>query len=261
MKYLNLIIIGLLCLSFNATGQNITRANATGPYGLKVNTFTGNLYTDRTDLVINHPHLPLDFSFSYNSYRDSLNLGFGKGWTFPYSMCYADSTMNGNAAIIIERPDGRKDTYTESNGIYIPPTGIFDELTEYEAGKFRLQEKYGMSYYFEDNSHKKLTRIVDENSNTIQLTYSGAEIQTITDAAGRNVSFTWSANLLESVSESNGSFNRVISYEYDNERLVKVINPITAKLITLIMKILVSYPKQVTNSAMNTTSITNQTVL
>ena len=222
MKKLYILCLGLLFtqLSFS---QNITRANFAGPYGVQVNTFTGNLYLDRTDLFIPNQGLSIDLTFSYNSYRDTVNLGFGKGWTFTYSMCYySDST-----GIVVEMPDGRMDLHTRSEDTFLSPKGIFDQLEEYESGKYRLTTKYGMQYFFDDPGHRKLTRILDPNGNTIQIDYSGDKPVLITDPSGRQVTLNWEGELLTGIVDDNFNPGRLIQYAYDGYgHLSSVINPL-----------------------------------
>ncbi|HAA20858.1 MAG TPA: hypothetical protein DCP28_19650, partial [Cytophagales bacterium] len=128
------IVVGCMALPLSGRGQNIARPNIDGPAGMQVNSFTGNLFLPRTDFYVAGTGLPLDASFAYNSARDTLNVGFGLGWTFQYHISYA----NRGSAVDILHADGRVDTYALQNGNYIPPIGVFDRLEQPQTGQFRL---------------------------------------------------------------------------------------------------------------------------
>ena len=93
--------------------------------GCAAQTYNGNLYCSRTDLVLNSKGLPLEVRFSYNSQLRLLDTPYGKGWQFSYGLNYFVHT-NGDISIL--RGDGRLDTFTESGGTYTPPAGITDTL-------------------------------------------------------------------------------------------------------------------------------------
>lgn len=221
------IFIGCCFMASTGYGQNITRTNHSGPYGAQVNTFTGNLYLERTDLVIPNQGVFIDLTFSYNSYRDTIDLGLGNGWTFAYSMCYYPDSLG----LIVEMADGRADLHRKNGAGFEPPTGIFDRLEEYETGKYVLTTKYGMSYFFDDPNHKKLTRIRDLNGNTLTLTYDGAQLSQLSDPSGRTALFEWSDGRLTRITEANGEAAREIRYRYDAQgRLTGVTNPLGDQL-------------------------------
>ena len=149
------LLIVLLGNTLNA--QNINIPNIDGPNGLEVNSRNGNLHYDRFDIEIRGVGLGILASFTYNSQNSEIDYGYGKGWMFPYAMQYqSDST-----GIIISRMDGRLDTFTVEGESYKAPVGIFDFWEEYEPKKFVLTTKLGIQYFFEDDSHGKLTKIQD----------------------------------------------------------------------------------------------------
>ncbi len=218
-----LVLISAFVTSLSA--QNINRPNIQGPSGMEVNSFTGNYFYQRTDLFIPGRGMPLDLSFSYNSFRDTMDWGFGRGWTFPYNMGYDYDSSGQN--VIVERRDGRRDLYTFSGGQYVPPVGFFDQWEAYQSGKFRLTTKEGMEYYFDDAGHKRLTSIVDPNGNNLTITYSSNRPVLITNASGRTVQLMWIGNHLAQIIDNNVSPSRSYSYTYDADGyLIKVLNPL-----------------------------------
>jgi len=60
-----LIYIFVITLLQNAVAQNIPHANYTAPWGVQVNTYNGNLYLQRSDLVIPNQGLPIELRFAY----------------------------------------------------------------------------------------------------------------------------------------------------------------------------------------------------
>ena len=215
---------------FQINAQNIARANhpGPGPYGAQVNTYNGNLYLDRTDLILPNQGLPISLSFSYNSFRDTLDLGYGDGWLFTYGMMYG----SWSSGAFIDHPDGRRDSFKLTQGVYRSPRGIFDVLTQPSPDRFLLSTKQGMKYYFEEASHKKLTKIEDPNGNTIRLTYSNGQLTSLTDASNRRVSLTWTGGRLTQVNDANFRTPRRISYTYDAlGRLIRVTDPLNNTIV------------------------------
>lgn len=216
-----LILIGLSGQFLLA--QNRTRPTVPVPNGFEINSYTGNLYHRRTDLSIPSQGLSIDITFSYNATRRSRNWGIGKGWTFTYNMAY----YTDNAGVWIERADGRRDLYQKSGSTYVPPTGIYDVLTEYEAGKFYVQTKDGLRYYFDNATHKRLTRLQDVNGNQINLTYTDTLLTKLTHSSGHTVNFSWTSGRLTEIKDNSCSPERTISYQYDAKgNPTQVTNPL-----------------------------------
>ena len=145
----------LIAILSSVQAQNGTQPNIMGQGGVKVNSYTGNLLYQRQDLFIPARGLDIDITFAYNSSRYQNDYGLGRGWTFSYNMLYRIDT----AGIIIERGGGRADLFSITSNVYEGPTGIFDQLQEYQPGKFRLTSKEGTKYTFDDSTHKRITQI------------------------------------------------------------------------------------------------------
>jgi RHS repeat-associated protein len=210
---IRMLVFLLLLSGINAGAQNISRPNIVSPSGLQVNSYTGALFLKRADFFIPVPGLPLDISFAYSSAARSADQGFGFGWTFSYNQSYEIDTAGG---IFICRGDGRKDHFTLVGTDYKSPVGIFDVLTQYQSGKLRLTDKNGTQYFFDDSSHKKLTRITDRNGNKTILAYTGSQISSISDSLGHTISFTWTNNRVTEIAASSSSDSRNIKYEYNS---------------------------------------------
>ncbi len=220
-----LLLLACLMGTLLVQGQNITRPNIQGPSGLEVNSFTGNLFFQRTDLYLPGPGMPIDLSFSYNSYRDSLDWGYGAGWTFSYHYRYYPDTA-GSPNLIVERPDGRRDLYTFNGSGYDAPTGIFDTWTETAPGEYLLESKYGVQMLFEDASHQRITRMREPNGNELTFSYTGEELTQIDHSSGRSVSFNWQNGHLFQIIDANVSPQRQWLFIYEQDSLLRfAVNP------------------------------------
>ncbi len=195
------------------------------PLGIEVDSYTGNLMLQQNNFYIPDQGLSLDLVFTYNSLSRSEDWGFGNGWMFSYFMSY-DDTID-TTGIVILRMDGGKDLFTENGQQYDPPTGISEELEEYQPGKFSLKAKSGITYYFENPNHKKLTKIEEPNGSFIILNYTSSELVSLRDVHGRVISLSWSNGHLTQLTDANDSPVRTYAFEYDGDHnLIYTINPL-----------------------------------
>jgi len=225
MRCLNKIITAFffstIC-SFVVYGQNTVKPNVKVPNGFEVNSFTGNLYHQRADMKMPSQGLPLEIIFSFNNTQRGKNQGYGNGWTFTYNIYYATDT-NG---IFIYHADGGRDFFVKNAGLYKAPVGVFDTLVEYQSAKFRLDLKEGTSYFFDNSTHKKITKITDRNSNNINISYTDSLPAAITDAAGRFYTLSWASGKLMEITNACSAPVKKILFTYDAKGSpVKVTNP------------------------------------
>lgn len=217
------LIAGACLFACGLQGQNIARVNYSGPFGAQVNTYNGNLYLERTDVVIPNQDLPLGLTFFYNSFRDSTDLGFGYGWTHSYAM----RCLPFEGGAVIERPQGRRDSFLLGGDAYEPPPGIFDELEEPSEGVFILTTKHGMAYHFSSPSHHYLTDIYNTNGSRLALSYTDSLLTAVSGASGRSLILAWNAGRLVQVIDNNFPGGRAWNYDYDEgAHLECVLNPV-----------------------------------
>lgn len=155
LKYNFLLILIIFCSQL-VEGQNLNTPNKTGPLGTQVNTITGNLFVPRLDFLIAARGLDIEMEFYYNSYDFNRNYNYGNGWSFIYDIFYSTDTSHNK---IIKWGDGREDKYILSGADYLAPRGFFDKLSQYQPNKFLLTKKNGVKFYFDNNIHKKITRL------------------------------------------------------------------------------------------------------
>ncbi len=225
MKNFMLCVVGALIptLFVGLHAQNTSKPNIVGPAGIEVNSYTGNMFYERGDLLIPGFGTDLEITFAYNSQKTALNHGYGNGWTFTYNLLYETQGSD----IVIRRDDGRKDLFKWNGSAYDPPTGIFDILEEYQPNKFRLSFRSGLRFYFDDAGHKRLTAIEDPDGNWHSVNYSGGLPSSVTDASGRKVDFIFQGGLLKEVQDNNTSPMRKYVYSYDGaNNLIKVTDPL-----------------------------------
>lgn len=221
MKSISAVV--LIILSLQARAQNVTKPNVKSPNGFEVNSFTGNLFHSRSDLKVAVLPLPVDITFYYNQSRRSKDWGMGKGWTFTYNMAYATDTFG----IIIERADGKRDLFKKIGNTYTSPTGVFDVLTEYQTGKFKLTSKDGMNWFFDDAVYKRLSKIQDRNNNIMSFTYTDSLLTQIKDMSQHTYTLTWANGSLSKITDDCTTPVREVKYEYDTEHNpIKVTNPL-----------------------------------
>jgi len=231
MKKINITsivpVIVLMALSvLNSNAQNINRQNIPCPMGLNVNSFNGNLFLPRTDLFINGRKLPFDFTFYYNSNRSGLDFGYGKGWSSEYQMQYL-GVLNG---VLIRRGDGFAMFFEEIGpAIYKSPDGVFDILEQYQTGKFKLTTKEKTVYFFDNATHKRLTKIQEINGNFLNFSYTDSLITQVTDKANRSIQLVYQNAHLKEINDALATPLRRIQYKYANGNLTEVEDPLGHK--------------------------------
>lgn len=145
-----------------------------------VNTATGNYTYSRSDLEI--PCVGLNFIFdrNYNS-QDAQDGPLGFGWNHSYN---SNLAVNADTSVTIRWGDGRTETWTpDGSGGFTPQYGIFDSLIDNGDGTYTLKKKDMTRYNFD--SAGRLAAIIDKNGNTVSLTYTGSNLTSVTDTAGR----------------------------------------------------------------------------
>ncbi len=216
-----------LCMFITlAVGQNVNIPNKTGPMGLQVNTYTGNLFFTRIDLLIPSRGFSLDIAFNYNSFNFQQKGPFGNGWSNNYNIKYRND-VEGNVTLMWG--DGREDYYTKTGSSFTGPTGFFTRLAAYQPGKLKLTEKDGTEFFFDDATHRRITAIKDLNGNMVRFTYTDTLLTTITSPSGQTITLSYNSNnLLNKVTDANGNPTRSWSFQYDaSGNLIKVADPLT----------------------------------
>lgn len=220
MKRAIIFIIGLTVFG-SVNAQNIIRPKIYCPNGIAINSYSGVLTYNRTDVSIPGRSMPLAASFYYNSSANEENYRYGNGWSLGYEFRY--KTSNNDSVITIRYGNGRGEDYNIHEGVYEPPVGVFNTLT-YQGGVVTLTTKEGLVYRFEDAESKKLTGLADRNGNAIHFEYTGGKLTRMSDDAGRGLVLEYNAEgYLSRLTDPAG---RQWHYAYDeNGNLTSVTNP------------------------------------
>jgi RHS repeat-associated protein len=155
------------------------------PFAEPVSTGNGNYYYQHTDLAIPGRGLPLVFQRSYNA-LDNYAGPLGANWTHGLNIILSQTAAG---VATIRWGDGHGETFTLTGGVYVPQPGVFSTLVGNSDGTFVLTQKNQTRYFF--SATGSLSGIVEKNGNTIQLTYSGANLTQITDTVGRNLMLSY----------------------------------------------------------------------
>ena len=201
-----------------------------------------------TDISIPSRGLPIIIRRTYRS-SSAYNSRLGYGWDLSVNMKIRE-LADGNALLL----DGanRKVQYTLDGSDYTSPPGRYDTLVKNPDGTFTLTDKHQGRHEFDVNGN--LTAIVDRNGNSLTFSYDPGgtnglfdiigpseyfvnqtrglvardfKLTTITDATGRDVTFSYNADgLLSAITDFAG---RTWTYDYDpnTNDLLTVTNPAT----------------------------------
>jgi RHS repeat-associated protein len=181
-----------------------------------INTASGNFYHTFNDMAIPGRSYPLGVARTYNSAAALEDGSFGYGWTFNYNLSL--SCSNGIATIYQE--DGSQ-VWFQSPG-NCSTTGFWTAgaprwlatLRHDVSGSWVFMRKSRDSYTF--NSSGQLTDATDLNGYSTTLTYNTGKLDTVTDPAGRTLTFGWTGSHITSVTDANvGGNTRTVAYGYD----------------------------------------------
>ena len=139
----------------------------------------------------------LQFSLVFNS-QSTRYSPVGPKWTHSYRWMVSAGT--GQATVISD--DGTETIYALINGVYVPPVGCYDALTQNSNGTWTLVRKGGVTYTF--SSLGLVSGIVDIAGNTTLIYYNGNNIATIVDPAGRALNLTYSNQILNKITDCVG---------------------------------------------------------
>ena len=182
-----------------------------------MNPATGNFSRTYTDLTMDSPGYDIDFSRTYNSRSDKASV-FGRGWTFSYESSIQDSLYSTDTREV-RLPDGSVQTFKMNSDGTFAANDSHNTLVQNTDGTYALTSKQQDIFYFDSNGH--LVKMQDKNGNSVTVSVdSEGRVQGVTDQAGRNFIVTYENGLIKSIKDNTG--NRTITYEYLDDRLVKV---------------------------------------
>ncbi len=198
-----------------------TQTKVSGPHGMRINTWNGNLFLPVELLSIPGRRLPLELVISYNSGWHDFATRYGHGWQLNHNIFYSREE---NGDIVIVWDDGRTDRFVASGGSFLPPLDVYDSFQEYQPTKYVLRTKDGFEFYFDSPIHKRITKIQEPNGNALIFAYdSGMLLTGITDMTGRLIRLSYNNGNLTTITDANTLPNRLIQLRYDgNNNLVSI---------------------------------------
>ncbi|PVD52724.1 hypothetical protein DC498_07270 [Terrimonas sp.] len=227
MKKQGCIFLVLLLVFADSKSQNINTTNKSGPLGTSINTLTGNFFLKRTDMYNPGRLIDMDITFNYNSFRTNLKRSYGSGWSFEYDIYYKTDTIPGRKIIVWG--SGRNDKYDSlSTTAFHTPKGFYSALTAPEAGKLLLTDTDGWKYYFDNPTHRRVTKIEEPNGNALTFNYVDTLLQSMINTTGQTISFQYNAQgLLTKVTDETASPTIAYTYSYNTAgNLITVTDPL-----------------------------------
>jgi RHS repeat-associated protein len=170
---------------------------------------TGNFWHTFNDISVPSRGIPLDLTRTYNSDTAAADGPFGFGWSFPYDMSlgFPDATH-----VVVNQENGSQVTFTEeSGGTYAAPPRVTATLVHNGDGSWTFVRRHRDTFSFDSGG--RLTQEKDLNGYVTALAYNGSgQLATVTDPAGRKLTFAYTGNHITSVTDPMG---RVVTYAYD----------------------------------------------
>jgi len=178
----------------------------------------------------------INLSLTYNSFdADSswskIDTVMGYGWTHSFNIFLFSQRghmfrMDGS---------GRVNKYQlGAGGTFTSTTGYFETLVRNADGTFTLTDENGTVFNFAlipdtpfmvGGPVYRLTGVTDRNNNTTTLTYAGGLLTTITDAFGRNLTFSYNRlKKIETITDPLGR-TTILTYDATGRKLLKISDP------------------------------------
>jgi|GEM_PF-3214627 RHS repeat-associated core domain len=199
---------------------NYTSGSLGGGWSQSVNTYNLNLLINKSLFNIPGRGIPIQDGLTYNS-LDSEKGPVGIGWHLNSDMSLTETE---DGSIIFNGGDGSGITFSaNSDGSYTSPPGIYLTLEDLDipyTTSYSITDKDQTVYTFTDG---KLTKIVDRNDNTTTFAYNAKGLlDTMTDASGRSLSYTYTNGLLTEITDP---AQRSYRLAYQNNYLTSVTDP------------------------------------
>jgi RHS repeat-associated protein len=179
--------------------------------GDPVDSGSGDFYVAATDLAIPGRGISLDLEHTYNSLAANNDGPFGFGWTHSYSMKLAADPYAGSSVLNVKQENGSQLSFTWNGSTYTTPSRTLATLVHNQDGTYTFTRHAREKFVF--NSSYQLIKEIDLNGYTTTLAYTSGKLSTVTDPAGRTLTFAYGTN--GRVSSVTDSANRSVSYTYD----------------------------------------------
>jgi len=115
-------------------------------------------------------------------------LTFRTGWSHSYDVSLK---TNSDGSVLLHKGNGKRRLYTLAGGTYASRPGDYSTLAKNANGTFTMTEKDGTKYNF--SAAGSMSSTTDRNGNAVSFAYSGGNLATVTDPAGRMTTFAYDA--------------------------------------------------------------------
>ena len=195
------------CPSGNPSEAQV--AGAQGGSADPVNTAFGSFFEQFDDITVAGRGLPLSFTHTYSSVFAGVNGALGYGWTHSYNM---NLVQNSAGVVTITQENGSQVTFNPaSGGGYTALPRVIATLVKNSDGTFTFTRR--AQEFFTFSATGQLTAERDRNGYTTTLAYNGSnQLTTITDPAGRSLNLTYSGAQLASITDP---LARTVQFAYD----------------------------------------------
>lgn len=196
------------------------KCNATSPtlelecVGKAVNNATGDETEEQTDTFVagRGPGLVLKRAYDSFAAAEGKEGPLGIGWSMPYG---AKLEVSGEK-VLIRQADGSVIEFFKSGSEYTQ--GGWDQARLTKSTNYVLTLPDQSKEEF--NTEGKLVKETDRDGNSNTLGYTSGKLETVTDGAGRKLTFKYNGEgLIESVKDPMG---HVASYTYSSKQLASV---------------------------------------
>ena len=150
-----------------------------------INDYNGNLIFQHDDLSMSGSKMPVNINHVYNSNDRNSSFGYGNGWRLNLSQRVTKELIGGINYYCYTDEDGTKHYfyYDSASSSYKDENGLNITLTVNADGSYVIKDKSGNQLKFVPSGY--LNQIIDNNGNTLTLSYTGIVLSKITDGAGR----------------------------------------------------------------------------
>ncbi|MGB7341205.1 MAG: RHS repeat-associated core domain-containing protein, partial [Phototrophicaceae bacterium] len=213
------------------------------PYGLQVNSLTGNLYYSRHELTVRGGGTPLQLTLNYNSFSSTARLGYGVGWQMNHNLYYEENVAGD---IRIYQDTGGWIDFLRQGGAFVSLGDETTTLTQLADGAYVMTTLDGENFYFQNSDHRQITAYNYLDRDALSYVYDANGIlQSISNDFGGQLNFFYDAdgllnnvvdlesrrqidlryddagNLVELVDVAGG----ITRFAYDNGLMVSLTNP------------------------------------
>ncbi|MFD4602086.1 LamG-like jellyroll fold domain-containing protein [Streptomyces sp. NPDC058464] len=209
-----------------------------------------NYTTNDTDASISTVGPSLDVERDYNS-RDPRSTGaFGAGWSSIFDARAAEHYTAAGAvsSVFVTYPDGSEVGYGKnSDGTFTPGNGRFATFQTVTAGGYKLTDKDDTVYAFTKSLGSGvygLDSVTDANGRSVNFTWTSGHVTLMKSAvSGRSLSLTWSTPsgasaahvatvTTDPVTAGNSATTETWNYGYTGDQLTTVCPPVSATKCT-----------------------------